>query len=128
MISLFLRVSAPAIPPPPTDTWSLIQYGIVGVLALALISRRGIVPEWILKRDEVRHAEELAAQDKRHQEAMEAARAQIKSLESQVERLQDVTLHEMIPALTRATAVAATYNEELARQRHRQGASGGHQP
>ena len=54
-----LLSSASVIPPPPTDPWSLLQYGILAVGLGALLLRKGIVPEWVLTRDEEREVMRL---------------------------------------------------------------------
>lgn len=102
---------------PPTDPWSLIQYGILGVIVTCLVTRKGIVPEWVLKQSEDRHARELSAMDERHTRELKASQDENAGLRDQVGRLQAVTMEQMIPALTRATEVAAKYNENQAHQR-----------
>jgi hypothetical protein len=96
--------------PPPFDLWNLLQFGVIAFGLICLLIRKWIVPEWVLKREEERHVTELAA-----------ARAERDGYKAQVERLQTVTIEQMIPALTRSTEVAAKYNEELAHQRWSQG-------
>jgi hypothetical protein len=88
------------------DLWNLIQFGLLGVGFACLAVRKFIVPEWVLRNAEERHARELAEE-----------RAKNALLQGQVEKLQTVYQESLIPALVRATEVAATYNEELARKR-----------
>jgi hypothetical protein len=106
VISSTLHSAGELTAAPPFDLWNLIQFGLLGVGFVCLAAGKWIVPEWVLRRAEERHAKELAE-----------VRAERDGYKGQVERLQVVTIEQMIPALTRATEVAATYNEELARQR-----------
>lgn len=106
MISSF-AAAADLTASPPFDLWNLIQFGLLGVGFVCLAAGKWIVPEWALRHAEERHAKELAE-----------VRGERDGYKGQVERLQAVTIEQMIPALTRATEVAATYNEELARQRY----------
>ncbi len=89
--------------------WNLIQFGVIGLVLICLAARKWIVPEWVLKASEERQTADLAAKDR-----------EIETLKAQVEKLQTVLQDQVIPALTRATEVAATYNEELARRRFTQ--------
>lgn len=102
--------AADVLKAPPFDLWNLLQFGFIGLGLICLAIRKWIVPEWVLKREEERHVKEMAE-----------VRAERDSYKAQVERLQSVTVEQMIPALTRATEVAAKYNEELAHQRWSQG-------
>jgi hypothetical protein len=100
---------ADAISAPPSDPWSLVQYGILAGILACLVSRKFLTLEWILRQAEERHKESDAVKD-----------AKIEKLEQQIEKLQQTAMEELIPALLRSTQVAAEYNEEQARQRYSQ--------
>lgn len=98
---------------PPVDVWNLIQFGFVGFVLVCMTVRKWIVPEWTLKAAEERHAETV----ERHAETVRSKDAEISALKSQVERLQDVTHHQTLPALLRSAEIVAKYNEEAAHKR-----------
>jgi F0F1-type ATP synthase membrane subunit b/b' len=91
---------------PPVDIWGLIQFGFVGFVLVCMTIRKWIVPEWTLKAAEERHVEAVRSKD-----------AEITALKSQVERLQDVTHNQTLPALLRSAEIVAKYNEEAAHKR-----------
>lgn len=88
-------------------TNSLFQYGLLGLFVLCMIFRKFVVPEWVLKSAEERHAAELTARDER-----------IAHLETQVQRLQDLATGELMPALTKAAEINARFVEEMAHRRY----------
>lgn len=91
---------------PPVDIWNLVQFGFVGFVLVCMTIRKWIVPEWTLRQAEERHAVTVAGKD-----------TEIAALKSQVERLQDVTHNQTLPALLRSAEIVARYNEEAAHKR-----------
>lgn len=71
-----------------------LQYGIIGVLILMFITRKFIVPEWVLKQAEERHAAEVAAKDKR-----------IAELEARLQAGTDIYIDKVVPALVASVDV-----------------------
>jgi hypothetical protein len=84
-----------------------LQFGPLGIVTICLLSRKFLVPEWVLKQAEKAGEQERATLEQRLSETQE-----------QLEKLQDVFQEQMIPALTRATEVNARYTEEMQRQRY----------
>lgn len=93
---------------PTIDIGTVLQYGLLGLVFLCIIFRKYLVPEWVLKQAEERHAAEK-------QELAE----RLNQTREQLDRLQDVFQDQMIPVLTRATEVNARYLEELQQRRLR---------
>lgn len=87
---------------PPFDIWNLIQFGLLGLGFVCLVSGKFIVTE-----RELRKAEERAAK----------AEAEGERLRGQVDRLQVMVEDRMIPALTLSTEVVARSTEELTKSR-----------
>lgn len=89
-----------------TNSFSFItpflNVGLVGVLLLMFVLRKGIVPEWVLKQTEERHATELAARD-----------ADIKELKDMVRQGADLYNTQVVPAFTRSIDVNREYLELL---------------
>lgn len=79
-----------------------LNVGLVGVLLLMFVLRKGIVPEWVLKQAEERHKEELAAKD-----------ADIKELKQMVKDGTDLYNTQVVPAFTRSIDVNREYLELL---------------
>lgn len=79
-----------------------LNVGLVGVLLLMFVLRKGIVPEWVLKQAEERHKEELAAKD-----------ADIKELKQMVKEGTDLYNTQVVPAFTRSIDVNREYLELL---------------
>lgn len=99
---------------PPFDIWNLIQFGLLGVAFVCLVTGKFIVTEREMTKAEARHGQreaELKADNDR--------------LRGQVEKLQALTEEQTIPSLTRATEIVARYTEELQRERLRRDARDG---
>lgn len=105
-----------------------LQFGVVGLLVVLLATRKGFVPEWSLRNEEIRAAEERTrlidaanAERARLIEAAASERAELTQRladkETQVNRLQALFEEQMLPALWRATDVNTRYLEELEEQR-----------
>lgn len=79
-----------------------LNVGLVGVLLLMFVLRKGIVPEWVLKQAEERHKAELAAKD-----------ADIKELKEMVKQGTELYNTQVVPAFTRSIDVNREYLELL---------------
>lgn len=84
-------------------------YGIVGTVLGLILLRKGIVPEWVLRQAEERHAAERTAD-----------LARIARLEAALEDSNRLLISEVVPALTQSTAVLqrtvvdqAAYRDDL---------------
>lgn len=93
------------------DILSFLQFGVVGLLVVLFMTRKGVVPEWTL-----RIAEERAEAERKT--LLEAANAERTELlrrladkEAQVERLQGIYEEVVLPALFRATEMNMAYEE-----------------
>lgn len=82
-----------------------LNIGLVGVLLLMFVLRKGIVPEWVLKQTEERHREELARKD-----------ADIEELKKTVAEGTKLYNDQVVPAFTRSIDVNREYVELLRRQ------------
>lgn len=82
-----------------------LNVGLVGVLLLMFVLRKGIVPEWVLKQAEDRHAREL--------EAKEADITELKNLVAEGTKLYN---DQVVPAFTRSIDVNREYVELLRQQ------------
>lgn len=79
-----------------------LNVGLVGVLLLMFVLRKGIVPEWVLRQAEERHKAELVAKD-----------ADIKELKEMVKQGTDLYNSQVVPAFTRSIDVNREYLELL---------------
>lgn len=111
MIAELLLLAQEAIPPPapapaPQSTFDLItpflNVGLVGVLLLMFVFRKGIVPEWVLRQTEERHKAELESRD-----------ADIKELKEMVRDGTELYNTQVVPAFTRSIDVNREYLELL---------------
>ncbi|MBT0771829.1 hypothetical protein KIH74_23005 [Kineosporia sp. J2-2] len=87
-----------------------VQFGFLAFVLACVAFRKFFVPEWTLRKEEERHAADNAARDER-----------IAHLEDQVQRLQDLTGKELMPALARATDINARFVEEMTARRITEG-------
>jgi len=83
-------------------TTPFLNVGLVGVLLLMFVLRKGIVPEWVLRQAEERHARELSAKD-----------VDIKELKQMVKEGTDLYNTQVVPAFTRSIDVNREYLELL---------------
>ena len=79
-----------------------LNVGLVGVLLLMFVLRKGIVPEWVLRQAEERHKAELEAKD-----------ADIKELKEMVKVGTELYNTQVVPAFTRSIDVNREYLELL---------------
>lgn len=79
-----------------------VDVGLVGILFLMFVFRKGIVPEWILKQTEERHKEEIAAKN-----------ADIAELKRMVGDMTKLYNDQVVPAFTRSIDVNREYIEVL---------------
>lgn len=79
-----------------------VDVGLVGVLFLMFVFRKGIVPEWILKQTEERHKEEIVAKN-----------ADIAELKRMVGDMTKLYNDQVVPAFTRSIDVNREYIEVL---------------
>lgn len=86
-----------------------LNVGLVGVLLLMFVLRKGIVPEWVLKQAEERHKAEIEAKD-----------ADIKELKEMVKQGTDLYNTQVVPAFTRSIDVNREYLDLLREQNHQQ--------
>lgn len=95
--------------------WGLViqiaQFGVIGVILVCLLTRKFVVPEWVLKRADEEHAKELAAKD-----------ADLRELKESNSALRTLTEQQIIPALVRANQLSADYAQDLASERRRRNA------
>jgi cell division protein FtsB len=91
----------------PFDITQVLQFGLLGLIFLAMLFRKFVVPEWTLKQ-----AEEQAKAEKAE------LTARLTETREQLEKLQTVFQDQMIPSLTRATEINARYTDELQRARY----------
>jgi hypothetical protein len=91
---------------------NVAQYGLLGVIFLAIIFKRGLVPQWALDALDDSHKRELAVKD----EIIAGHRADIAELKATITGLQALTSEKMIPALVQANSLSAAYVAELARR------------
>lgn len=82
-----------------------LNVGLIGVLLLMFVLRKGIVPEWVLKQAEERHQRELSAKD-----------ADITELKRLVAESTKMYNDQVVPAFTRSIDVNREYVELLRRQ------------
>lgn len=82
-----------------------LNVGLVGVLLLMFVLRKGIVPEWVLKQTEERHQQELSRKD-----------ADIEELKRMVAEGTKLYNDQVVPAFTRSIDVNREYVELLRRQ------------
>ena len=79
-----------------------LNVGLIGVLLLMFVLRKGIVPEWVLRQTEERHKTELEAKD-----------ADIKELKEMVKQGTELYNTQVVPAFTRSIDVNREYLELL---------------
>jgi hypothetical protein len=91
----------------PFDITQILQFGLLGLIFLCVLFRKFLVPEWVLKQQEVAAEKERVDLEKRLTETRE-----------QLDKLQDVFQDQMIPALTKATEINARYTEEMQKARY----------
>ena len=95
--------------PPEVSTFDFVtpflNVGLVGVLLLMFVLRKGIVPEWVLRQTEERHKAELAAKD-----------VDIKELKELVKQGTELYNNQVVPAFTRSIDVNREYLELLRRR------------
>lgn len=84
-----------------------LNVGLVGVLLLMFVLRKGIVPEWVLKQAEERHKAEIEAKD-----------ADIKELKEMVKQGTELYNSQVVPAFTRSIDVNREYLDLLRDQSH----------
>lgn len=82
-----------------------LNLGLIGVLFLMFIARKGIVPEWVLKQEEDRHVKEMEAKD-----------ADIAEMKRLLAESTQVYNDQVVPALTRSVDVNRQYVELLRQQ------------
>ena len=82
-----------------------VNFGIIGVLVIMFVSRKFIIPEWVLREAQERHERELAARDRDIAELKETLKAGTDMYNTQV-----------IPAFTRSIDVNREYNELIRKQ------------
>lgn len=79
-----------------------LNVGLVGVLLLMFVFRKGIVPEWVLRSAEERHKLEIDAKDK-----------DIAELKLMVKDGNELYNTQVVPAFTRSIDVNKEYLEYL---------------
>jgi hypothetical protein len=89
-----------------------LNFGIIGILVVMLVSKRWVVPKYTLDDLMVAHQRELAVKDA----LIEGYRADIAELKEINNQLQNLTREQMIPALVRANQLSADYVAELAKR------------
>lgn len=90
------------------------QFGLLGFVFLAIVSKHWVVPKWTLDDLEDVHRRELAAKNG----VIEAQRLDIQELKDANVELQRLTQDKIIPALVQATGVMQSYVTELARRQN----------
>lgn len=89
-----------------------VNFGVIGVLVVMLVSKRWVVPKYTLDDLKDAHARELVVKDA----IIEGQAADIKELKAANADLQDLTREQVIPALVRANQLSADYVAELAKR------------
>lgn len=79
-----------------------LNVGLVGVLLLMFVFRKGIVPEWVLRQTEERHKLEIEAKDN-----------DIRELKELVRQATELYNTQVVPAFTRSIDVNREYLELL---------------
>lgn len=97
------------------DILSFLQFGVVGLLVVLFMTRKGIVPEWTLRTEEKRAAAERAALIEAATNERTELAQRLADKEAQVERLQGIFEEQVLPALWRATEMNRAYEEFEAR-------------
>lgn len=92
--------------------FNFAQFGLLGVIFLAILGKKWLVPKWTLDDLKDAHERELAVKD----EVIAGQRADILELKATVNELHSLTGKEVIPALTQANSLSAAYVAELARR------------
>lgn len=94
-----------------------LQFGLLGVLFVMLITKKFVVPRWTLDALAESYARELALKD-----AIIADKEDdITELKGNLASLQTVMRDRALPALQEANRLQALYIEELARRDDRRG-------
>lgn len=79
-----------------------LNVGLVGLILLMFVLRKGIVPEWVLRQAEERHKLEMEAKD-----------ADIKELKQMVKDGTELYNSQVVPAFTRSIDLNREYLEVL---------------
>lgn len=97
----------------PGTIANLAQYGIVGAILLAILGKKWLVPKWTLDSLADAHERELKAKD----DIIAGLRADVVELKAAVAQLTSTYQAQVIPALTEANRLSASYVAELARRK-----------
>lgn len=90
---------------PAIDIGQFLQFGLLGVIFVCVITKKFIVPEWVLKQMQDQYDAEAKLKD----EQIASLKADKNELKQDLEQLQALTRTEVIPALVRATQLNAEY-------------------
>lgn len=96
---------------------NIIQYGLIGLLLVAILTKKFVVPRWtydegLSQKDVVIAEKDRIIADKDDD---------IRELKESLNALQALTREQMIPALVRANQLSAEYVAEIAQGRTQSG-------
>ncbi len=90
---------------PTIDIAQFLQFGLLGVIFVCVITKKFIVPEWVLKQLQDQYNAESRLKD----EQIASLKADKEELKQDLEQLQNIYRTDVIPALVRATQLNAEY-------------------
>lgn len=104
---------------PTIDIAQFLQFGLLGVIFVCVITKKFIVPEWVLKQMQ----DQYDAESKLKDEQIASLKADKEELKEDLEQLQTIYRTDVIPALVRATQLNAEYLDLKQRGEHAQSGS-----
>jgi hypothetical protein len=96
---------------PTIDIAQFLQFGLLGVIFVCVVTKKFIVPEWILKQMQDQYDAEARLKD----EQIASLKTDKAELKEDLEQLQTIYRTDVIPALVRATQLNAEYMDHKAR-------------
>lgn len=99
---------------------NIIQYGLIGLLLVAILTKKFVVPRWTYDESLAQKDVVLAEKDR----IIADKDDDIQELKESLNALQALTREQMIPALVRANQLSAEYVSEIAQGRSSQSGSG----
>lgn len=125
-----LASEAPISPTPATtgngviDQWlPFLNFGLIGVLIIMVLTKTGFVPKWTLDKAEEKNASDVADIRSAHEREIALLKEQIavlladkSSLKQVNDELTKVAQEQFLPALIESNRLTALYVETLARR------------
>lgn len=101
---------------PTIDIAQFLQFGLLGVIFVCVITKKFIVPEWVLNQLQAQYDAEAKLKD----EQIASLKVDKEELKADLEQLQTIYRTDVIPALVRATQLNAEYMDLKSRGEHAQ--------